>query len=237
VATSRLLYLQNSTSRDSVTRLDARFEAWGLDVHRYWAYNEEFPTDLPKYSGIFISGSPHGAYEDIPFIHREHELIQEAAQAGIPMLGVCFGHQILASALCGRDQVFRRKTCEVGYKTLDVTKFAVDDGIAAALYPKFDMFVWHNDEVRGDHPDMTIIATTADCPNHIFRYRDQPIWGIQGHPEVTLDESRIWFEENRRDLEDDGADVEVLHRTASETRIAKTMLQSFATLVGAENVQ
>ena len=231
MTTRRLLYLQNSTSRTSVARLDDRFEAWGLTVVRCWAYNGEFPAELKRFDGIYISGSPHGAYEDIPFIRREHELILEAAEMNIPMLGVCFGHQILASALCGRDQVYRRDTCEVGYKWLDVTKAAVDDGIASALYPKFEMFVWHNDEVRGDHPDMTIIATTDECDNHVFRYRDQPIWGIQGHPEVTLDESRIWFEENRSDLEADGAVIDELHRSAVEATTAKTMLRQFADIV------
>ena len=78
---------------------------------------------------------------------------------------------------------------------------------------------------------MTIIATTDDCPNHIFRYRDRPIWGIQGHPEVTLEESRTWFEENRSDLEADGADVDELHRSATEAGTAKTMLRRFADLV------
>ena len=227
----RLLYLQNGTSRESVTRLDDRFEAWGLDVDRYWAFNGGFPDSLESYSGIYISGSPHGAYEDIPFIHREHELIQDAARQRIPMLGVCFGHQILASALCGRDQVFRRESCEVGYKRLAVTGAATNDEIAGALGAAFDMFVWHNDEVRGDHPDMNIIATTDDCPNHVFRFRDLPIWGIQGHPEVTLEESRPWFEENRGDLEADGADVDELHRNAIEAETAKTMLRRFADLV------
>ena len=231
MAARRLLYLQNGTSRESVVRLDERFASWGLDVDRHWAFNGEFPDRLNGYDGIYLSGSPHGAYEDVPFIRREHELIHEAAALGIPMLGVCFGQQILASALCGRDQVYRRDSCEVGFKTLDVTESAVDDDIASALFPRVEMFVWHNDEVRGDHPDMTIIATSDDCPNHIFRYRDQPIWGIQGHPDLSLEESRTWFEENRDDLEADGADVDGLHRTAVEQDTAKTMLRRFAGLV------
>ena len=129
----RLLYLQNSKVRQSVAKLDERFESWGLNVDRYWAYEGSFPESLSRYDGIFLSGSPHGAYEDIPFIHREHELIQGAAETGIPMLGICFGHQILASALCGRNQIFRRQTCEVGYRWLDVKPGAVDDSMAQEL--------------------------------------------------------------------------------------------------------
>ena len=110
---ARLLYLGNGTKLQSVAQLDDRFESWGLTVDRFWAYSGEFPKDLDSYNGIFLSGSPHGAYEDIPFIHREHCLIQDAAARGIPILGICFGSQILASALCGRDQVFRRDDCEI----------------------------------------------------------------------------------------------------------------------------
>lgn len=106
-------------------------------------------------------------------------MLQQAERAGIPMLGICFGSQILASALCGRDQVFRRSFCEVGYKWLNVSEAAASDPIANSLGDQVYMFVWHNDEVAADHPDMTILASTDLCPNHIWRYRDRPIWGFR----------------------------------------------------------
>jgi GMP synthase (glutamine-hydrolysing) len=227
----RLLFLSNGPKRISIARLDQRFESLGLDVDLHWAYENEFPDSLDGYAGIFLSGSPHGAYEDVPFIHREHGLIQEASAKGIPMLGICFGSQILASALCGRDQVFRRSTCEVAYKDLDVTAHAKGDPVAGALGATVNMFVWHNDEVRGDHPDMRVIATSDECPNHIWRFRDTPAWGIQGHPEVTQAQARQWFEESRPRFEADGADVAELQRSATEATEAKTMLSRFAAFV------
>jgi GMP synthase-like glutamine amidotransferase len=231
MGTGRLLYLGNGRKMQSVARLDERFEAWGLTVDRHWAYNGDFPADLEVYDGIFLSGSPHGAYEDIPFIHREHELIREAGEHAIPMLGLCFGSQILASALCGRDQVFRREFCEIGYKDLPVTDAAAGDPIASDLDGVVHMFVWHNDEVRADHPDMRILAHSDLCPNQIWRYRDAPIWGVQGHPEVTKSQAPVWFEENRPRMEADGADVDALKAAADEAAAAKTMLTRFADLV------
>ena len=227
----RLLYLGNGRKLQSVAKLDEWFEGWGLAVDRHWAFNGEFPDRLDSYDGIFLSGSPHGAYEDIPFIHREHELIRDAANQDIPMLGICFGSQILASALCGRDQVFRRDFCEIGYKDLPVTEAAESDPVACDLGESVHMFVWHNDEVRGDHPDMTIIAYSDLCPNHVWRYRDQPIWGIQGHPEITREQAPIWFEENRDRMEQDGADIANLKASADEAIEAKTMLTRFAHFV------
>lgn len=227
----RLLYLANGPQRQSIAKLDDRFETMGLSVDRFWAYSGEFPEDLAGYDGIFLSGSPHGAYEDIPFIHREHDLIRNAANAGIPMLGICFGSQILASALCGRDQVFRRTSCEIGYKPLPTASAADADILMAGLTPAVRMFVWHNDEVRADHQDMTILAVSDDCPNQIWRYRNALIWGIQGHPEVTRDQAVIWFEEHRARMTADGADVDALKQGAEEAAEAKQMLSRFADVV------
>lgn len=227
----RLLYLNNGTSPTSVNKLDDRFKGFDLEVEKYWVFNNEFPRNLSGYDGIFISGSPHGAYEDIPFINEEHDLILEAAHRNIPMLGICFGQQILASALCGREQVFRRTSCEVGYKYLKTTDLAKDDGISSHLGKSVHMFVWHNDEVYANHPDLNIIAYSEDCPNHIFRYKDKLIWGIQGHPEITVEESKIWFEENRSDLENDGAIIETLINEADEAKPAKIMIERFAKLI------
>ena len=228
-----LLYLGNGRSFQSVAKLDDHFEGWGLRLDRRWAYDGDFPDTLDGYDGIFLSGSPHGAYEDIPFIHREHDLIRDAADKGIPMLGICFGSQILASALCGRDQVFRRDFCEIGYKDLPVTGAARGDAVAGGLGDSVHMFVWHNDEVRGDHPDMTILASSDLCPNQIWRWRDAPAWGIQGHPEITRAQAPVWFEENRARMEADGADIDDLKAAAHEAAEAKTMLTRFTDYVKA----
>jgi GMP synthase-like glutamine amidotransferase len=91
------------------------------------------------------------------------------------------------------------------------------------------MFVWHNDEVRARHPDMTILASSDDCPNQIWRYKDENIWGIQG--EVTRAQAIVWFEENRARMEEDGANIDSLKAQAHEAAEAKTMLTRFAELV------
>ncbi|MBM6595459.1 type 1 glutamine amidotransferase [Microvirga pudoricolor] len=224
----RLLFLQNGPKKQSVARLDDRFESFGLTVDRYWAYNGEFPNSLDEYDGIFLSGSPHAAFDDVPFIHREHQLIEDAAKREIPILGICFGSQILASALCGRDQVFRRPFCEVGYKWLPTTPDIHEDEIASDIGDSVYMFVWHNDEVRDGHRDMKILASSDLCPNQIWRHREVPAWGIQGHPEITLEQSKVWFEECRERLELDGASIDQLNATADEAAAAKTMLTKFA---------
>ena len=206
----RLLYLINGNTYAPVSRLAERFEDYGLQVERFWASRDQFPAALTGYAGIVLAGSPHGAYEDIPWIHHEHELIHAAAAQGIPMLGICFGSQILASALCGRDQVFRRLTCEIGYIPHHVSSSAAHDPITADLPDGVVMFTWHNDEVRADHPDMQILAATPLCPNQVWKWRCGPAWGIQGHIEVGIDIAAAWIEESRDVMMSDGADVDAL---------------------------
>jgi len=223
---TRIAYLENGPTRDDTSALPARLMGLGVDVERYWAYDGRFP-ELSDYAGFILSGSPLSAYDSHDFITREHDFIRAAADAGKPMLGLCFGSQILASALCGCDQVFRRSTCEVGYAPLDLTPAAADDAMSDGCAPVVDMFVWHNDEVRSDHPDMVVLASSKDCPNHIWRYRDLPVWGIQGHPEVTRENAGRWFEKCRAALVKDGADVDGLIAEARDSLGGIRMLANF----------
>lgn len=223
----KILFIQNGSDKHSPSRVDLRFQEAGFQIDHYWAYQGEFPVSYEHYHGVFISGSAHGAYEDISWINREHEVIRQIAECGIPILGVCFGSQILATALCGRDQVFRRDCCEVGYLEVDLHHPKIGDALLAGLGERITMFIWHNDEVRHKHPDMRILGSTALCPNQIWRYRDLPIWGIQGHPELTRDQARQVFDKNRTRFQEDGADPDQLIRDADETADAKILLSNF----------
>ena len=78
---------------------------------------------------------------------------------------------------------------------------------------------------------MTILARSDICPNHIWRYRDTLAWGIQGHPEITAAQAPVWFNQNRKRMQKDGADVDVLIASADEAADAKTMLTRFADVV------
>ena len=222
-----LLVLNNTPRADVRPEIVDRFAGDQWRVETRWAAGGEFPEAPGDYDAIYLSGSPHGAYEAIDWISTEHVLIEQAAAKGTPMFGVCFGSQILASALCGREQVFRRPDCEVGHLWLDISEEARRDPLCAGLGPRLRMFVWHNDEVRHDHDEVVVLGATPDCPNQMWRHRSLPAWGVQGHLEITRAEAPGWFERNRIRLEKDGADVDALIAEADDAADAKTMLQEF----------
>jgi len=225
-----LLFLNNTAYPAAVPPILVQLCGGGFETESAWAARSEFPRSLDGYAGAFVSGSPHSSYDLEPWIEREHEVISELVRLGTPVMGICFGSQILASSLFGRDQVYRRSACEVGFTWLDIAPDAAGDPVCARLERRMRMFVWHNDDVRADHPDMQVLATSDACANQIWRHRDRSVWGIQGHVEITLDGAPRWFERNRARLEADGVDVDRLVDSAEDTSNARTMLQRFLDL-------
>ena len=230
----RIAYLENGKSPDKESGLLRLMEKSGFIIDYFWASKMEFPNSLDDYSGIFLSGSAYGAYEDVDFIHKEHNFIRKASEKNIPMLGVCFGSQILASALCGKDQVFRRRNCHVGFLNLYKTDLSKDDLLMRGLSDQFRLLIWHNDEAKSDHPDMNILATIDIAPNQIWRYQDKKIWGIQGHPEVNNKNVVKWLNPVREYMEKDGIDIDKLAPQIDENIAGKTLINNFLSVCHAK---
>lgn len=208
--TGLILVVHNGTERTGSEHLARRVAGAGHAVTTCWAYGGELPKDAETWAGLIVTGSPHGVHDGLSFIAQEIAFLRRAAESGTPILGLCFGTQILGAALCGMDQVFRRERCEVGFKPLRLAAAAGDDPLLARADDPLWMLVWHNDEVRHDHPDMRVLASSDLCPNQIWRWRDAPVWGVQGHPEVTPELAPSWLENCRKALANDGADTDAL---------------------------
>ena len=117
------LHLDNWHAPQPATRVDELLREAGFEVERLRTNAGEFPAGW-DYCGVYVSPSFNGAYDDEAWIHREHDVLRDLADAGIPMMGLCFGSQILASALCGRDQVTIRAEREKGFGAIHLTAAA-----------------------------------------------------------------------------------------------------------------
>ena len=98
------------------------------------ALEGELPESVLSADGWLITGSKHGAYDDLPWIKPLEQFIVEAYRDAIPMVGVCFGHQIIAQALGGRVEKFD------GGWSVGRVEYRLD-----GIGDRVPLFAWHQD--------------------------------------------------------------------------------------------
>lgn len=210
-----VVYLNNWHCPQPANRFDRALAESGFLVEEYRTNEGAFPGSVDA-AAVFIGPSKSGAYDDEPWIHREHEVLQRFGKAGVPMLGICFGAQILASALVGREQVFKRSNRETGFGGVRFTDAASGDPLAKAYPRAVRTFHWHGDEVRATHPDIVVLATSDDCANQLWRWRHGPVWGVQVHAEMDRAQVCEFMEQNRAWFASEGKDVDALKAAAED---------------------
>jgi GMP synthase-like glutamine amidotransferase len=142
--------------------------------------------DLKDYSHVLLSGSESCTLDEKDWMLEEEKLIRAAAAAKIPLIGCCFGHQLTAKAMFGRDAVRVRKEGELGWKQIRVL---ADDPLWGKRGETQSGFLLHYDEVAFVPPDRgTILAESEECAIQAFKLRDAPVWGIQAHFEIGVTE-------------------------------------------------
>jgi len=224
------LYLDNWHEAQPETRFDRMIAASGMTIERYRTNEGEFP-DHTDFSGAYLSPSFDGAYDDIDWIHREHDVIEQLAKADVPMIGLCFGCQILASALVGRGSVFKRADHEGGRGEINLTQAGSADILSTDLPDRMYVFHWHGDEVVASHPDIKVLANGPGCDNHLWRWSRGAVWGVQPHPEMDDADLTAWLEQNRPRFEERGHDVDGYIAQALDAEPARHMLSRFLDLV------
>ncbi|MEX0327299.1 MAG: type 1 glutamine amidotransferase [Ruegeria sp.] len=144
-----------------------------FDFETFFVVDGQFPSDALQADGWIITGSRHGAYEDHPWIPPLEDLIRAIWDSRRPLIGVCFGHQIIAQALGGKVEKFK------GGWAVGPTEYALD-GDAVTLN------AWHQDQVV-ELPECAQVTGTNDfCENAMLAYGDS-IWTVQAHPEYGGD--------------------------------------------------
>ena len=143
----------------------------GLTFRTYLVEEMAFPADIHDCDGWLITGSRHGAYEDHPFIKPLEDFIRRAYAAKVPLVGICFGHQIIAQALGGTVERYD------GGWSVGPTEYDFDGEVLT-------MNAWHRDQVTALPEGAERIGTNAFCENAALVYGDRA-FTVQAHPEFA----------------------------------------------------
>ena len=135
----------------------------------YSVVDMDFPANADVADGWLITGSKHGAYEDHPFIAPLETLIRDIYAADLPLVGICFGHQIIAQALGGKVEKFKDGWA-VGRQTYD---WQGED---------IHLNAWHQDQVVALPEDAAVCARNDFCENAALIY-GKKAFTVQAHPE------------------------------------------------------
>ena len=186
--------------------------AWLIDIE---------PREVdPRDYGLIVSlGSEFAAFDDsVPWLARERELLRKATEADVPVLGICFGAQLLARALGGR--AMRAARPEIGWVAITTR--------APALVPTGPWLQWHYDTFRMP-PGGSLLAKSPAGPQAFTIGRSL---GVQFHPEVTPQIVTSWVAGAGDRLARDGVDpdrllAETLERDGENRARARWLLDAF----------
>lgn len=154
---------------DYPAMFEALLDGQGFTFRTWNVEQMDFPAGVTEADGWLITGSRHGAYEDHPFIAPLEAFIREAHAQGIPMVGICFGHQIMAQAMGGKVEKFD-KGWSVG---------ATDYDMAGQ---KVTLNAWHQDQVTRVPASAQVVGHSDFCKNAALLYDDR-MFSLQPHPE------------------------------------------------------
>lgn len=233
---TRVLVVLNSPT-SSMGRLEQLLPESGLEPVLTPA--AELPATLDGFGGVVLLGGGLMPDDDEghPFLVRERDLTTRALDAGVPLLGLCLGGQVLAH-VTGGGVTARSGETERGMCPLTVLPAAADDPVFGNLPGAPDEPLWmienHEDSVTTLPPSATLLVSSGDCPIQAFRVGERA-WGLQFHPEARPERIATWDEAALSEQGIDRAaltDAAMLHATENEAQ-ARALIEAWADVVHA----
>ncbi len=196
-----IIIVRMSQKRERIAVIDNSLDNSVYNPVRHWkiclrrefdvfkATEKDFP-DVKDFTHIILTGSEASILERKPWVAEEIRLVKEARERKVALLGSCYGHQLLAVALTDPQHVRRCAHPEIGWITIEITG---RDGFLGEKR-RAHCFSSHLDEVIDLPENFLILAASDYCPIQAFRMVDEPIWGLQIHPEINIIEAQKYLQ-------------------------------------------
>ena len=153
--------------------------------------NPEHVPSLDGYAALIVLGGPMNSdqIDTYPNLITEMEILREAVERDMSVLGICLGAQLLARSLGGTVQ--RNPTREIGWHDVDLTEVGKTDPVLSTFAPRQTVFQWHEDGI-GLPDGCLLLASSSACPVQAFRHGEH-VYGLQFHLEVDASLIERWL--------------------------------------------
>lgn len=203
--------------------------AAGLQAGQVQVVDVESGEPLPAhdgFAGVIISGSAAMVTERLAWSEHCAAWLREAAGAGVPTLGICYGHQLLAHAL-GGDVADNPRGIEMGTVDLDLREGAAEDPLFTGLPGRILAQATHVQSVLRPPGGAVVLAASGMDDCHAFRWGDAA-WGVQFHPEFSAGHMRGYVAGRADRLAAAGQDAAAIHAAVRAAPDARRVLRRFA---------
>jgi len=179
--------------------------------------------------GAVVTGSSAMVTDEHPWSLRARDWLPRAVEAGIPLLGICYGHQLLAQALGGVGG-WSPAGREIGTFEVELLPAARRDPLLAGLENPLLVQACHSQSVLELPPGAAHLCRNAHTPYQGFSLGERA-WGFQFHPEFDADVVRGYLLDRREDCEAEGIDVDRRMAEARDDEAAGRILERFGRFV------
>jgi GMP synthase (glutamine-hydrolysing) len=180
------------------------------------------------FAGVVLTGSHAMVSERAPWSEALVPWLQDAVRAGTPVLGICYGHQLLAHAL-GGEVTHHPDGVEIGTVTVSRHAVSEDDPLLGGLPERFPAQAVHWQSVRRLPDGAVLLAGSAHEAHHAFRVGERA-WGVQFHPEFSDEALRAYLDGLGPTLANEGLDAMQIAAELKPTPDAASVLPRFAQL-------
>jgi GMP synthase (glutamine-hydrolysing) len=232
-----ILIIKTGSTFPEISRDRGDFEDWiitgmGLERNKFLIVDVSQGESLPDYndiSGIVITGSHDNVTDHYDWSERTAHWLPEAVERKFPLLGICYGHQLLAYALGGQVED-NPNGLEFGAVEIKLTDAAKQDRLFSLLSSSVYFQATHTQSVIKLPINAKLLASTSLDPNHAFVVGDC-CWGVQFHPEFDVDIVRRYIAQERNYLQAKRLRPDELIESCFETPFGEQFLKKFGEIV------
>jgi GMP synthase (glutamine-hydrolysing) len=232
-----LLIIKTGETMPYLSRRRGDFEEWIIrcldgtfdDITLVAPYKEDRLPPPNNFSGVIITGSHAMVTDREDWSERTAEWIPRVIASEIPLLGICYGHQLMAQAMGGRVDM-SPAGIEMGTVEITFHPVAAGDRLFHQLPGRIKAHASHAQSVVQLPPEAVLLASGKNEPHHAFSI-GTAAWGIQFHPEFDVDIMNTYIDAFADSIRASGQDVEALKQKTEDTPYSRSVLKRFAEMV------